>query len=148
MSRLLAKGYIVGLAPENTQAVDLIAMHEDGTRSFQIQVKTRTQGRALDKGWHMKDKHEHVDSQNLYYIFVTLPERWTDKDQPETFIIPSAKVAQVLKRSHHDWHSTPGARGQQRNDTKMRRLLPRYNDSPSIPSDWMERYRDNWSFLG
>ncbi len=109
MSRLLAEGYIVGLAPENTRAVDLIAMTEDGKGNIQIQVKTRTCGKSFDEGWHMSEKHERITNPSLYYVFVSLPKRWTDKIQPETFIIPSLKVASILEKSHKDWKSTPGA---------------------------------------
>ena len=147
VARLTALGFIVGLAPENTKAVDIIAMADDGKRNLQVQVKTRTEGRSADKGWMMKEKHETLVNDNLYYIFVTLPEKWTDRDQPITFIIPSKKVAAILKRSHKDWTSSPGRNGQKRNDTKMRRIKPVYADSPSIPSNWMEEYRNKWDIL-
>jgi len=147
MARLIALGFIAGLAPENTKSVDIVAVSEDGKKSFQIQVKTRTKGRSSDEGWHMQQKHESVVNENLFYAFVALPCNWSDNNQPETFIIPSKKVALILKQSHEDWLRTLGARGQKRNDTKLRRILPRYKDSPSIPSDWMEGFRDNWRIL-
>lgn len=147
VARLTALGFIVGLAPENTRAVDIIAMSEDGKRNLQIQVKTRTEGRSADKGWMMNEKHESLINDNLYYIFVTLPEVWNDENQPTTYILPSKKVANILKQSHKDWKTSPGRRGQKRNDTKMRRIKPVYSDSPSIPSDWMDQYRDQWEIL-
>lgn len=147
VARLTALGLIVGLAPENTRAVDIIAMSEDGKRNLQIQVKTRTEGRSADKGWMMNEKHELLVNENLYYIFVTLLEQWTDREQPTTFIIPSKKVVAILKQSHKDWKSTPGRNGQKRNDTKMRRICPKYNDSPTISDNWMEEYRDKWNIL-
>jgi hypothetical protein len=147
MARLTALGFIVGLAPENTRAVDIVAMSEDGKRNFQIQVKTMTKGRSSDQGWYMHPKHEEIRTSNLFYVFVALPQEWTDKDQPETFIIPSAKVAEVLKQSHKEWLATPGAKGQKHNDSNVRRLLPKYKHSQAIPSDWMEEYRNNWSVL-
>ena len=147
VARLTTLGFIVGLAPENTRAVDIIAMSEDGKRNLQIQVKTRTEGRSADKGWMMNEKHESLINDSLYYIFVTLPEKWTDHDQPSTFIIPAKKVATILKQSHNDWKTNPGHKGQKRNDTKIRRIKPVYSDSPSIPSDWMEEYRDKWEIL-
>jgi len=98
MARLLSQGLIVGMAPENTKAIDLIATSGDGARNLQIQVKTRTKGKSSDEGWHMQEKHEHIVQDNLYYVFVALPKKWVDSDQPDTFIIPSGKVAQVLKK--------------------------------------------------
>lgn len=147
VARLTALGFIVGLAPENTRAVDIIAMTEDAKRNLQIQVKTRTEGRSSDNGWMMSEKHESLVNDNLFYVFVTLPENWTDKDQPSTFIIPSKKVAAIVKKSHEDWTSSPGRNGQKRNETTMRRIKPVYSDSPSIPKDWMEAYRNNWDVL-
>jgi len=147
-SRLTALGYIVGMAPENTKAVDIIAMTEDGRRNIQIQVKTRTKGRSADEGWMMSVKHEALKNGNLFYVFVALPQEWTDKEQPETYIIPSRKVAAILKRSHREWLNSRGRKGQKRNDTNIRRIKPRYPDSPSIPQDWMEEYRDKWSIMG
>ncbi len=110
VARLTALGFIVGLAPENTKAVDIISMSEDGKRNFQIQVKTRTEGRSADKGWMMSEKHECLVNEHLFYIFVTLPKHWTDQGQPDTFIIPCDKVVAILKQSHQDWTSTPGGK--------------------------------------
>lgn len=145
MARLLANEFLVGIPPTNTKIVDFIAVSQDGKKSVQIQVKTRTEGRSKD--WPMWEKHEQILQPNLYYVFVSLPEKWADDNQPETFVIPSNKVAQILKQSHGDWHTTPGAKGQQRNNTKMRRIRPKYPDSPSIPENWMEEFRDNWQLL-
>lgn len=147
VARLTALGFIVGLAPENTKSVDIIAMSDDGKRNFQFQVKTRTEGRSSDNGWMMSEKHESIANENLYYIFVTLPEHWTDRDQPITFIIPSKKVSAIVKQSHKDWTTTPGRKGQKRGLTNMRRIKPVYPDSPSIPSVWMDEYRDKWEIL-
>lgn len=147
VARLLSLGFIVGIAPENTKNVDIIAMSEDGKRNIQIQVKTRTIGRSSDEGWHMQEKHETITNDNLYYVFVAVPSPWTDEIQPETYIIPSKRATSILKTSHRDWLNTPGSRGQKRGDTKMRRILPRYKDSPSIPEGWMKEYKDNWNIL-
>ena len=146
-SRLMSLGYVVGLAPENTKNVDLIAISEDGKQHLQIQAKTRTIGRSSDQGWHMQQKHETIVGANLFYVFVAIPLIWTDEYQPETYIMPSQKVSSILKTSHRDWLNTPGAHGQKRNDTKLRRILPKYKDSPSIPHDWMGKYKDNWDVL-
>ncbi|HEX2897832.1 MAG TPA: hypothetical protein VHP63_07275 [candidate division Zixibacteria bacterium] len=147
LARLTSFGLIAGLAPENNRSVDIVATPEFSDKSLQIEVKTRTVGRASDDGWHMHKKHESIVRPNLFYVFVAMPASWTDDSQPETYIIPSKKVAQVLKKTHQDWLNTPGKKGQKRNNTDMRRILPFYKDSPSIPRKWMSKYKDNWSFL-
>jgi hypothetical protein len=147
LARLIERGFIAGLAPENTKSVDLIIMSEDGRKTFQIQVKTRRKGRASDEGWHMQQKHESIVNENLFYIFVTLPMSWNDNHQPETFVIPSGIVASILSKTHKDWFDAPGARGQKRNITKMRRVKPIYKDSPTISPNWMDEFRDKWEIL-
>lgn len=147
IARLISYGFIAGLAPENTKNIDIIAISEDGKTNLQIKVKTRTIGRSSDKGWHMQEKHESIIKDNLFYVFVAIPLTWTDHNQPETFIIPSKKVASILRKSHEDWLKTPGVKGQKRQNTKMRRILPYYKDSPSISGNWMEEFKDNRKFL-
>jgi len=146
LARLTACGYIAGLTPENTKSVDIIGTTELSDKSIQIEVKTRTIGRASDNGWHMNIKHESIVRPNLYYVFVAMAAPWTDDTQPETFIISSKKVAEILRKSHSDWLNTPGKKGQKRRDTDMRRILPYYKDSSSIPKNWMSAYKDNWKF--
>lgn len=147
LARLTALGFIVGLPPKNMRTVDLIAAPRDGNGSLLIQVKTRTKGRSSDEGWHMQEKHEQIIEDRLFYIFVTLPSKWSDSMQPETFVIPSKKVASILKISYQEWLRTPGKKGQKHNDTKMRRILPIYKGSLEIPTNWMEEFRDNWALL-
>ena len=98
LSRVLSLGFVADLAPENTKNIDIIGISEDGNKSLQVQVKTRTKGRSSDEGWHMQEKHESIVGENLFYIFVSISPLWKDKDQPETYVIPSKKVSAVLKR--------------------------------------------------
>ena len=136
-----------GLAPENTKDIDILAIHPSHESPIRIQVKTRTDGKSADEGWMMKQKHENICDKDLFYVFVTLPEKWTDECQPKTYIMPAEKVAQILKKTHQDWLKTPGQRGQPHQDTNMRRIKPIYNESPDIPSNWLEQYKDKWELL-
>ncbi len=145
LSRLLSLGFIAGLSPENTKDVDIIAVSQDGKRNILIQVKTRSESRSKD--WSMSIKHESIVNDNLFYVFVSLPIEWNDHNQPQTYIIPSKKVATVLSESHKDWLSTPGKKGQKRNDGDMRRIKHYYEDSPSISKNWLDQYKDCWSIF-
>lgn len=135
------QGMMAALAPRNAPSVDVLVLHEDETISACIQVKTRTSG--ADKGWHMHEKHERIHGPHLFYAFVDM-----EPTEPAVFIIPSAVVADVVRRTHALWLSTPGKKGQQHNQSKMRRIAPKYqcplND---LPEDWMEQYRGAWSQL-
>lgn len=136
-----------GLAPENSKDIDILAIYPNCDSPIRIQVKTRTEGNSPDNGWMMSQKHEEICDKDLFYVFVTLPEKWTDECQPKTYIMPAEKVAQILKKTHQDWLKTPGQRGQLHQDTNMRRIKPIYNESPDIPSNWLEQYKDKWELL-
>src|SRR5258707_963237 len=69
MSELLRRGYIAALAPQGVPKADIIVCDVEGTRLCSIQVKTRRE-RGRDGGWHMKDKHEKLRSDTLFYCFV------------------------------------------------------------------------------
>lgn len=136
-----------GLAPENTKDIDILAIKPGSDSPIRIQVKTRTEGKSTDKGWMMNKKHEDIKYKDLFYVFVSLPAKWTDSCQPKTYIMPSEDVAEILKKTHQDWLKTPGKNGQPHKDTNMRRIKPSYRESPDIPSNWLERYKDNWELL-
>ena len=136
-----------GLAPENTKDIDILAIHPSYECPIRIQVKTRTEGKSADDGWMMSKKHEDIVDKDLFYVFVTLPTKWTDQEQPQTYIMPAKKVAQILKKTHQDWLKTPGKKGQPHQDTTMRRIKPSYKESPDISSNWLEEYKDKWELL-
>jgi hypothetical protein len=95
-------------------------------------IRTQTQGKPPDEGWHMKEKHENIVQKRIVYVFALLPERWSDFHQPITDVIPSRVVAEVLQISHRDWLAAPGKNGQKHNDTVMPRIRPFYKDSSAI----------------
>lgn len=136
-----------GLAPENTKDIDILAISPNCERPIRIQVKTRTEGKSADEGWFMNKKHENIIDKDLFYVFVSLPAKWTDQNQPKTYIMPATEVAKILKKSHQDWLKTPGKKGQPHKDNPIRRIKPTYKESKDIPSNWLETYKDKWEFL-
>lgn len=149
MSELLRRGFIAGLAPVGVPNADIVVTDIEGSKMCSIQVKSRRDIGA-DGGWHMKEKHESIISERLFYCFVDFGK--TLNDRPKKFLIPSATVAKVLKESYKKWLTTPGAKGQSRKDSSFRRLLPNYyktfgSDNP-YPAGWLDRYLDAWSLLG
>ena len=91
----------------------------------------------------MSVKHESIESERLFYMFVDL-----QPEPPTTFVVPSAKVCEVLSTAYVAWLATPGRWGQAHNESKMRRIQPDYAfPVPGLVPDWMEPFRDAWRLL-
>ena len=123
MSELLRRGYIAALAPRGVPNADIVVTELGGARLCSIQVKTRRDIGA-DGGWHMKAKQEDVRADRLFYCFVDFGK--TPDARATVYVVPSAVVADALQKSHEKFLHTPGAKGQQRKDSLMRRFLPDY----------------------
>lgn len=144
MCQFLRRGLIAALAPVGVPNADLIVTDDIGEKLCAIQVKTRIE-KGTDGGWHMSKKHEDIVSENLLYVFLDFGSSLIDP--PSSFIVPSAEVAAAVKESHAFWLATPGKRGQQRNDSNMRRFLPDYSKvgiEIGRSQGWLEPYREAW----
>ena len=152
MFRLLSMGYIAGLAPEGAPNADIIVTDAKARKSIAIQVKTRLR-KGADNGWHMKEKHESIKEDNLFYCFVDLSNEINIA--PAIHVIPSGVVAKILYQTHRIWLATPGRNGRTHKNTVMRRLLPDYSktiktDDPVIrkySKGWMDEFKENWKLL-
>ncbi len=148
--QLLRRGYLAALAPDGAPNLDIIVTDIDSKKLCSIQVKTRRD--IGEKGWHMNSKHERMRSENLFYCFVDMGK--TPSDLVKTFIVPSKVVAKVVQLSHEYWLNTPGAKGQQRNDNSMRRLLYDYTRifkdtdyQEKYQEGWLDYYLENWELI-
>jgi len=146
MSELLRRGFIAALAPAGVPNCDIVVTDNIGDRLFAIQVKTRNNTGA-DGGWHMSEKHEKLDSDSLFYCFVDFAKN--KEIAPFTYVIPADIVAETMRLSHQAWLKQPGRKGQQRKDTKMRRLQPCYNKLELLTHSqgWLDQYFDAWHLL-
>lgn len=128
--RLYRFGLLASLAPLGSPTVDILVLSADEQVVATIQVRARTQvgrgGYGSDRSWPMKEKHEGIVHADF------------EPNPPVTYIVPGATVADVLKKSHAAWLSTPGARGQAHRDSDMRRICPRTRiRSPAMrPTGW------------
>lgn len=147
MCQLLRRGLIAALAPVGVPNADIVVTDQIGDRLCAVQVKTR-RDKGSDGGWHMGLKHETIESANLFYAFVDFGRDLVS--QPNSFIVPSHIVADVLRRSHQTWLATPGRKGQKRKDGNMRRFLPDY-DRMGIKigcgDGWLDQFRENWNLV-
>lgn len=139
--QLHRRGILAALSPANSYAADILVFSPSMSVGSMVQVKTRTTGR--DSGWHMRQKHEALIHPRLFYAFVDL-----ERASPIVHVVPSATVADVLRRSHQAWLSAPGARGRPHRDHEMRRILPRYShDVPGLEQGWLGQWLDRWDLL-
>ena len=163
MAELLRRGLVAAKAPEGVPNFDIVITDIDGERLAAIQVKTRRDFNGGDKGWHMKAKHEELTSDRMFYVFVDIGK--DENSHVSFYVLPSKEVAYVCKQSHKNWLDMPSKNGKARGETKMRRLLPKY-DLPAYainmgynPSNkhqkfledygdgWMEKYRNGWYLI-
>ena len=138
---LYRRGILAGQPPQGVADVDLLVLDERASVVTNLQVKTRMSG--SNKGWHMKEKHESLISDRLMYVFVDL-----EPSRPISYVVPSAVVAEIVKKSHAAWLANVGKSGRQRRDTVMRWVLPCYKDPvPGFEDGWLDKYRERWDLL-
>jgi hypothetical protein len=97
----------------------------------------------------MKAKHEDTHAPTLFYAFVDFGSALSD--MPKSWLVPSAIVADVLHRANLTWLATPGKKGQQRNESVMRRFLPDYGAKGieiGCNDGWLQPYFENWFLIG
>lgn len=139
--RLHRSGYLAALSPRNAPTVDILVLDEAEGMVATVQVKTRLSGSK--GGWVMSRKHETIASPTLLYAFVDLAP-----EHPQVWLVPSARVAQVVRESHAAWLAGVGTAGQ-RKDSDMRQLRLKYAfEVPSAPHGWMDEYKEAWGLLG
>lgn len=103
MSQLLRRGYIAALAPAGVPNCDIVVTNDIGDRLCAVQVKTRN-NLGTDGGWHMRKKHEKLESPTLFYCFVDLGDG--SDNRPMTWVVPAPIVASTLSACHQGgWRS-------------------------------------------
>ncbi len=141
MSALLRRGYIAALAPDGVPNLDIVVTSLDGGKQATLQVKSRLD-KGADGGWHMSQKHESIVQDRLFYSFVDFGKDYSE--QPKCWIVPSVRVAEVVKVSHEMWLRNLGKNGKIRKDSKMRRFVPDYSnyakpEMTAYPLGWLDR---------
>jgi hypothetical protein len=129
-AELSRRGFIASLTIRNAKGIDILASNLDATKSVGIQVKTNQNGK---KYWLMNVKAERILGTNLFYVFVSLHG---ENALPRYHVVPSSTVAEYISKSHKNWLTTPGVRGQTRQDTKMRKF-----------EDYEDKFLDRWDLL-
>jgi hypothetical protein len=129
-AELSRRGYVASLTLRNTRGIDILASNRDATKSVGIQVKTC---RETGPHWMLNKKAEADLAENLFYVFVRLPQ----SALPIFYVVPREVVAKYVRDNHQEWLATPGRGGRPHIDTDVR-----------IFKDPEGLYRDRWDLLG
>ena len=129
-AELSRRGYICSVTLKNTKGIDILVCNEDATKTLGIQVKTNQINRSE---WVLNEKCEKMTDENIFYVFVSLR---TIDELPEFYIVPSIVVAEFTTFNHSKWLSEKGKKGQQRNDSTMRKFR-----------DVEKEYLNRWDLL-
>jgi hypothetical protein len=115
-AELSRRGYICSVTLKNTKGIDLLVCNEDSTKTLGIQVKTN---QINKREWMLNEKSEKMIDTNIMYVFVNLISQ---NILPEFYIVPSKVVSDYIINDHKKWLSTIGKKGQQHNDSPMRKF--------------------------
>jgi hypothetical protein len=129
-AELSRRGYICSVTLKNTKGIDILVCNEDSTKTLGIQVKTN---QINKREWMLNEKSEKMIDTNIMYVFVNLISQNT---LPEFYIVPSKIVSDYITNDHQKWLSTIGKKGQQHNDSSMRKF-----------KDLEQVYLNRWDLL-
>jgi len=132
-AELSRRGWIATVTLKNTPNIDVLATTPDGSRTINIQVKTRSPGNR--QGWILNKGIEAlVTGKNFYIAFVDL--RGVD-EIPDYYLIPKNLFAKWISERHKTWLSKPGRGGRAHVDNPIRAF-----DKPQFGT--FEKYHNNW----
>jgi hypothetical protein len=133
-AELSRRGWIATITLKNTPNIDVIATMVDGSRSRNIQVKTRSIGNR--QGWILNKGIESLaPGDNFYIAFVDLIGI---DEKPDYYIIPKNLFAEWIAKRHREWLLTPGRSGRPHADNPIRCF-----DKPQFVA--FETYHNNWN---
>ncbi|SRR6266496_4316959 len=157
LSQLAIRGYVASMTLGNTKNIDILVFDPVTKRAYQVEVKTNYERRKrptvskcfgrFETSWQMDEKHEQIKDPDLFYCFVHINANREDppKNSFRFFIVPSAVVAEYVRKEHQAWLKDNSA-----HRTSPRRLFRIYstNDhslgkSAPLAAD----YEDSWNLV-
>ena len=139
---LCRRGYSAVVTLGSTPNTDILCSNLEGTRFVHIQVKTFRPG---DVTCSVGQKAEMVYSDDFFWVLAGIPVIGSTADF-EYFIIPASVMSVNVRSKHQDWLHTKGAKGQDRNDTKLRTvILPPYKRQDGWHVEG--QYRNKWELI-
>jgi hypothetical protein len=142
-SRLSALDYTVTITLGRAEKYDLLALSPSG-KLIKVSVKTTQVSDA--QSFPLSDKDTVGQADDFFYVFVKLNNFSTE---PDCWVIPSNIVCPLLKYSHEFYLNTLGKKGQEHEDSSMRKLPVIVNASQNLEyPGWSEQvatYYKNFS---
>jgi hypothetical protein len=158
LSQSAVRGYDASMTLGNTKDIDILVFNPRTKRAFQIEVKTNYEKRrgpshsrlfgTFETAWQMDEKHENTSDPNLFYCFVNInnvPKSSPQKTEFRFFIVPSAIVANYVRKQHQFWlNNDPAHR-----DTPRRQFRIGSPDAPrvAVPAPPALEYENNWDLI-
>jgi hypothetical protein len=138
---LCRRGYSAVVTMGNTPNTDILCSNIEGTCFVHIQVKTFIPGgRTCSVGM----KSEKDFGENFFWVLGGIPEPKSKSDFVY-YIIPSSVMAREISKIHRVWLESPGKKGQQHNDSKVRTVeLPPYR---TITGWNIGEYENRWDLI-
>lgn len=138
---LCRRGFSAVITMGNTPNTDILCSNIEGTRFVHIQVKTFIPGnRTCSVG--LKAERDYGES--FFWVLGGIPEP-DSNSKFVYYIIPSSVMAREVSKSHRLWRETPGKRGQEHNENKVRAVtLPPYT---SITGWDISGFKDRWDLI-
>ena len=138
---LCRRGYSAVVTLGNTPNTDILCSNLHGTRFVHIQVKTFIPGiRTCSVGL----KAERNFGDNFFWVLGGIPEPKSSRAF-EYYVIPAAAMTENVTQGHQQWLAGVGARGQVRNDSKVRTVhLPPFKSF----SGWdISEFHERWDLI-
>ena len=139
-AELERNGFTAAVPMSNTKSFDILAIHRTSNKQIALQVKTNHTDK---KTWTLSQKNETLVGENLYYVLVCL----NGSDAPEYYVVPSALVAESVRRSHEEFLCGTNKDGSKPTDTSIRKFsfeIKKYNPLQLNAGD----YKSKWESLG
>jgi hypothetical protein len=148
MHQLLKRKLIAGLAPEGANNCDIIITDIYCKNLCTIQVKTTYDAvKNQNLKWRLSEKHETLVTKTLFYCFVNCSP--SSAENPKCYIVPSSKVAEVIKISHQTYL----AGNPKRKNSPLRWLKVHHNElknsryEKKYSQGWLDEYLERWDLL-
>ncbi|NCD03967.1 MAG: hypothetical protein EOM00_13440 [Clostridia bacterium] len=130
-SVLSANNFIATITLGRAEAYDILCVSPSGN-TYKVSVKTR-----YDEIYNfpLNIKNESLEADDFFYAFVILKKF---ENTPDFWIIPSKRVAEVLKNTSKRYFLTKKKDGGDRNDVGLRKL------DFKVPTQKKKLYDDGW----
>jgi hypothetical protein len=138
---LCRRGFAAVITTGNTPNTDILFSNLLGTNFAHIQVKTFVPGRTTCSVGH---KAERNYGPRFFWVLAGIPLP-SQNMASQYYVIPSKVLSEKVSFEHRRWLASPGKKGQEHRDNKMRtvHLPPRLS-----PSGWsIAEYLGRWDLI-